>query len=227
MAVVHLGNAVFIDKTPITPADWRGERRLRKRWGTPTQRAIEWLDEAMARGEKVSINPWVEFPSLERAYVGVALMMDGQVRDTITLKEVPYFEPMAPYLPYDLIDSELKDAKPWMFEEMGWVEVRDKDDWESLLEAHKTAYKKEDEDDRYEYDGPGLYDGRDMTKAYDSVEDYEESVLEDQATELIDYMFSGGLLASDLKGDEWAKAFEKLALEAAEESGEEYEEESD
>jgi len=222
MAIKHLGNAFFIDDRPITPKDWletrEARRKMAKRWGSATHRALEWLDQAADAGKKISIHPYAEFHSLERASMGVALIEGDKVVDSIELKETSYSEPIARYLPHDLIASELKDAKPWMFEEMGWVEVTDKDDWDLLREAHEGAYKREVEDT--DYQGPGLYDGRDMQKVYGSVEELEISDMESEADSLIDYMFSGGLMGSDLQGNEWIEAFEKLALKAADEDEE-------
>lgn len=222
MAIKHLGNAFFIDDRPITPKDWletrEGRRKLAKRWGSATHRALKWLDQAADEGKKISIHPYAEFHWLERAGIGVALIEGDKVVDSIELKETSYSEPIARYLPYDLISSELKDAKPWIFEEMGWVEIRNKQDWDLLKEAHENAYKREIEDT--EYDGPGLYDGRDMLKAYGSVEELEISDMESEADDLIEYMFSGGLMGSDLRGNEWIEAFEKLALRAADEEDE-------
>lgn len=223
MGIKHLGQAVFIDDDPIQPADWKkalpGAKR--KRWGTAGEHAVGWF-ERMASEEGLSIHPYAEFMSLERAEIGLALIKDGkETVDSHSLKTVYYAEPMVRYTEASMLEG---DEKSWAFEEEPFVEVTDKKDWQKLLESHTSAYgelRKE-----YEYEGPGLYDARDMSKGYDSVEEYELSYMEDEASNLVDYIFSGGLMPSDLHGEEWVRAFEKLAIRAAGDEGEEEEEES-
>jgi hypothetical protein len=236
MAIKHLGDAFFIDDRPIQPKRWREEmpHQHRKRWGTAVERAMDWFDQ-MAKKEGLSIHPYAEFPSLERADVGLALIEGGEkVLDHWAVKsDIMYGEPRAPYLPGDMIASELKDARWYYFEEYPYVEVRNKKDWELLNELHETARERHFAENKWEYKpghneyrGRGIYDARDMERQYKSAEEYEISDLEREADDLIDYMFTGGLMASDLHGEEWLEAFEKLAIRAAgeEEAAEEEEE---
>jgi hypothetical protein len=224
MAVIHLGQAVFIDDDPITPKRWAesesAQIRFKKRWRSETQQAMDWFDR-MAEEKGLSIHPWVEFYSLERAGVGIALVKDEkEVVDHVELREVPYFEPINTGTPAEY----LEDDSGFMFEEYPDVIVENKADWERLFQVHKNHYEKKEwgavED--AEYDGPGVYDGRDMSKFSDSADDWELGALQDQADQLTDYIFWGGLLPSDLHGEEWVEAFEKLVTEAAEEAEEEY-----
>jgi len=228
----HFAEAMFTDK-PITGAHWESARKGKheKRWGSPTIRAINWYDAQLKESGTFKIVPYAEFPSLERVSLGLALIYTTQqelkdikvkkgerkVLDSIELREVPYSEPFVRYTEaYDLEGDE----GSYVFEEEPFVNVGGKKDWKKLKESHDSAYgsyrKKQGWDPvAAEYEGPGLYDARDMSRQYKSVEEYELSAMETQADEMIDYIFSGGLMGSDLRGNEWVEAFETLAKRAA------------
>lgn len=223
MAVKHVGNAVFIGD-PISPQSWSAERSKRMRWRPGSKKIIAWLESG-----KGAIHPYVEFPSAERAYVGVALVVDGKVEETVELKEVPYNEPFIDYTPIENVEP---DWGMHVFEEYPMVEVGSRKDWDRLKEAHDHAYTEYRERQGWEpieakYEGPGIYDGRDMTVYTKSAITYELERMESEAVDLIDYMFSGGLLSSDLSGTEWIDAFEKLMESAKKEMEESDEDEED
>lgn len=221
---IYVGDATWIDDKPVTPKDWKSARTVGKmKWRNPTLKAAEWLDQ---NPEGLAIHPYAEWPSLERVSVGLALVRKKgkkvEVVDQVELKEIGYGEPRA--FVHDIKD--IADAGPYLFEEYPFVEIGNKDDWDVLADIHRTGYINQWGEGEYKkrgikYQGPGVYDGRDMGKAYKSALDYEMSDLETESDDVMDYIFSGGLLRSDLQGDEWVKAFETLLTKVEEESEEE------
>ena len=82
------------------------------------------------------------------------------------------------------------------FEEVPFVEVTSKKDYDEALKAMGEAVEDGD------WEKPGLYDFRDEPPSYvGSVEDYEMDELERAADDAFELMF---------QGDEWKEAYEKL-----------------
>lgn len=221
MGAKHIGNAIFIDDHPITPKDWSERKRsVSMKWNPKTKTIISWLDKM---GPRAGIYPYAEFLSSERASIGVALVVDGRIRDKTQIKEIQYNEPQG----LDVMEiSDIPDGRAaYVYEEYPFVNVQNRKDFDRLLESHHESYPQWAEVER-DYNGPGVYDAREMSRDYDSPEQYELAALEEEADQLIEYIFSGGLLSTDLEGEEWIKAFEQLLVDA-EERGEAREEEEE
>lgn len=229
MAAIHIADATWISSEAVTPKDWVAPRK-KMSWRRKSPKTAE-VEKWLEMGKKgLAIHAYADWPSLERVQVGLALVKregDGlEILNTVELKEIQYNEPRG--MVHEL--ENIRGAGAYVFEEFPFVEIRNKDDWDVLADIHRTDYVKQWGEEEYKkrgikYQGPGVYDGRDMGKEYKSALDYEMSDLETESDDVMDYIFSGGLMPSDLQGDEWVKAFDTLLTKVEEESSEESEEE--
>lgn len=199
---------LWIDPDPLSYEEalqWAG-------WNPRLTKAREELEKAGVR-----FVPWVEFYSLERAGVGVLAVegdpTSGRILATKELKEIPYFEPLAPLHEFKDALEALVRGNDFVFEEHPFGPIENKEDFIQVLKAMNLP--PEDEP----FEGPGIYDFRDKppSKSDDSAEDYERGSLEQETGHLIDYIFTGGIMGSDLSGEEWKKALIELMEEAADE----------
>lgn len=225
MSVRHVGNGLFLDSDSVTPDEWKSASRPGRgqmRWSSKSTKAIRWLEES---GGVVAIHPYAEFVSAERADVGLALVRDGNVVEKLSLTEVRYNEPQG------LDVMEIRDLPSgrasYVYEEYPLVNVKDERDFSALLESHLESYPQWAHLKKPTYTGPGVYDARDMTKSYQSAAEYEIQALENEADQLVDYIFAGAALGPGLSGYEWIQAFEDLVRQAQEKSQEECGEEDD
>lgn len=140
-----------------------------------------------------NIYPYIWFPSLERVVYGLFKTVGGPEDEEIDSVEVGGHpcEPIAPLTDFgmasDMLDSE------YAFEEYPFVELEYEEDFN---EAARIINKDAD------WEGPGVYDFRDMSKAYESVEEYESEALEQEADMALDFMF---------QGEEWQDAAKELS----------------
>lgn len=144
---------------------------------------------------------WAEFPSLERVRFGLRKTSGGPKGDEVDSVQVGSYgmEPLAPYWdPNDAINELEKSGgkSRWAFEEVPYVEVTSKADYDRALKA--MGIKLRDGD----WKKPGLYDFRDEPPSFsETLSDYEDSELERAADDAFEYMF---------QGDEWEQAYAKL-----------------
>lgn len=203
MGLKHIGNANFVDTDPmdvseIVPEDLRG-------W---------------------NFYPYVEFPSLERAYSGFILAKKSPVRTAIgriygTLDRPTTWEnSIAPLLDFNDTIRELREERRRrsLFEELAYVEVIDRKAYQMLLEGEYVVLGPKDwvpgksrkALDWSEWKGPGVYDMREVPpqRNYRSVEEYELESMEYEAKQVLDDMF---------QGDEWKELVETMVKDNREE----------
>lgn len=165
---------------------------------------------------KLSVYPYVRFPSLERSEFGLAITKGAPTDPWIDWEKVGdnrYNEPIA--MLADLGDAQklMDRERKGMLDEAPFGEIDDEDRYLELLatsmrEGISTIgtwqpEKKERVQAESQWNGPGVYDLRDMTKAHDSVAEYEKESAGFWANEDLSLMF---------QGDEWKAALPKLLL---------------
>jgi hypothetical protein len=152
-------------------------------------------DKSVASKRGYTVYAWAEFPSLERVVGGLFITdggADGEWIESRTLEETG-MEPLAQV-------SEFRDAikeagSKYAFEEYPFVEVSSKEEFDEAIEAS-------DFEDVPAWEGPGVYDFRDFTKSYDSVEDHQMEAMTSEADNMLnDYMF---------QSDDWKEAVVEL-----------------
>jgi len=169
MAIKHVGNAVFIDTDPIE--------------------------------EYPNVFSWVEFPTLEWARYGLSLMEgndpEGKEIDSVEVGSTSFSpDAIAPQTLFEEAIEELGSGKFLSIEEFPMVEVTDESQWK---EVQEIMAKKEPDTEPPAWEGPGIYDFRELHKAYDSVEAYELDGLTYWADDTIGFMFQGDEWKSSLK----------------------------
>lgn len=165
---------------------------------------------------KLSVYPYVRFPSLERSEFGLALTKGAPTDPWIDWEKVggnQYNEPIA--MLADLADAQksMERGRRGMLDEAPFGELDDEDRYLELLATQMgegistigtwTPEKKERVQAESKWNGAGVYDLRDMTKAHDSVAEYEKESAGFWAGEDLDGMF---------QGDKWKAALPKLLL---------------
>lgn len=142
------------------------------------------------------IYAYVEFPSLERVRYGLYRTTGGPTGGVTESQRVGEYgrEPLAQY--WEFGDAIKEVGERWAFEEVPFVEVSSKKDYDKVLEAMEIDPRDGD------WTKPGLYDFRDEPPTFqDTVEAYELSSMEDEAEQALEFMF---------QGDEWKEAYAKL-----------------
>ena len=195
MALAHVGGGNFLDLNEVE--DPNRQRRL----GGRRAHLIPYV----GKKEEVHVNAYVTFVSLFRIYYGLQRTVGGPRTEVIERVNVGTFErdeSVAPYWYLSDAMSELErgeDRRSWAFEEVPYVEVDDKEDYDEVLRLMEIA----SEDGAWEKSG--LYDFRDEPPSYSgTVEEYEIDSMKYEAEQTLDYMF---------QGDEWKEAYETLATE--------------
>lgn len=155
------------------------------------------VDTDPVEGAK-DIYPYVEFQSAERASVGLVQIEGnpekGAIGETEEVNEEGFSEPVGMVMEAGMA---IDDAdKRYVFEENPAVEFTKKAEFTEFAEAAGSRI-------RAEWDGPGVYDGRDGTKMYESADEAELADMEVWADEVIEGMF---------QGDEWEEARDKLLV---------------
>lgn len=198
MALVYVGEATFVDKDPVdlkehAPREWS------------------------PRGKMPKIYWYASFPSLERGNYGLAVLKSGPKSAWLDHEEVREvgFDPtaIAPYMDFNEGLSELRKEHQYAFEEVPFVEVKKKEDYDIAFLTWKGIEGPEEMTSQERrrimdfelkresnWKGPGLYDFRDMTRGAKSVEQYEIDSMEYWANDLLD----GGY------DDDWESALHKL-----------------
>lgn len=141
---------------------------------------------------------YAEFPSLERVRFGLRKTTGGPKGDEIDSVQVGSYgmEPLAPYWGFGSALSEVEKGSRWAFEEVPYVEVNSKVDYDRALSAMDIDLRDGD------WKEPGLYDFRDQPPTFsETLDDYEDSSMEQAADDAFDYMF---------QGEEWEQAYKKL-----------------
>jgi hypothetical protein len=193
--MIHVGNAVFMDETEIDVSE-----ELPKLWSPRSD---------------YSVYAYVEFPSLERAYGGLALVektKNGPKEkwvDSVQVDQMTWENSIAPLTEFKEAVELLEEGAKYGFEEYPYVEVDKEEDYKKALLAiskesegpKEWSPRKKDEDSGWE--GPGVYDFRESppTRVYKSVLEYEMSSMESEADDVLEYMF---------QGDEWIKDLKSL-----------------
>jgi hypothetical protein len=191
--MIHVGNAVFMEESEIDVSE-----ELPKFW-SPRQ--------------NVRVYPYVEFPSLERAYVGLALVKESKKGpkekwiDSVQVDQMTWENSIAPLTEFREALELLGEGTKWAFEEYPYVEVDTEGDYKKALLAiadeaegpKEWSPRKKDEDSGWE--GPGVYDFRERppTRVYKSVLEYEMSSMESEADGALEYMFQGDKWKEDLR----------------------------
>jgi len=202
MALKHRGNAVFVDEDPVDVSEM--ELVHPKDW-------IPWYKK-MDLGDW-NFYPYVEFPSLERAYYGLVLYkgkkFDFSIHESVD-RPMLWNEPLAPVNDFGEAIRGLEKGSH-SFEEYPYVEVKSVEEYHMLLEARDPIIHPKDwypgtkrkKPDFGDWKGPGVYDVRDNppTKSYKSVDDYQLQSMEHAADETLEFMF---------QGDEWKDLVRKM-----------------
>ena len=152
-----------------------------------------WTDTDPIEGTE-NVYAWVRFNSLERAEYGLT-MTEGAYNapgvDSVGVGESTFdSSTIAPMTDFDEAIKNINDK--FIFEEFPMVEVKSEDEWNRLVEVKSAEASPT-------FEGPGVYDFRDFTKAFASVEEYEKTEMEYWADDTLEFMF---------QSDEWK---EKLA----------------
>lgn len=204
----HVGNAVFVDPQPLTSEEI-GRITSKKGWRPGGKGRLDF-----------KVHPYVEFVSAERAYYGLmatraSLKTPYWIASVQTGTQV--FENVAPLLEFNEALEALHRGDTFILEEVPFSEVMEEEDYlraaaaslDLILEDDdgyfiSAALKRVQEESAWE--GPGVYDMRDKppTKAYGSAVEYEVAVMEEEASNVVDYMF---------QGDEWRKSLKELLEE--------------
>lgn len=207
MAVEHVfGSGLFMDKEAIdfdtimdvAPKEWFPGMSLFK------------------------IYAYVEFPSLERAYYGLAAVKGDPTSDWVAsaLVDQTVMEGVASLTEFGEALRYLEEESDYMFEEVPFVEVTREEDYNRALaividvdaptsvKDWSPSVKKMIEKES-SWMGPGVYDFRDKppTQSFETVEAYEGSGLEFEAEHILEYMF---------QGDEWKNSLRELIPEIRE-----------
>jgi len=196
MSLVYVGDSTFVDKEPLS--DDELERVLPHDW-SPKLAGIK-------------VYPWIKFTSLERAYYGLQIRKAGPKSKVIESVDVATqtMEVIAPINDFNDALKNLQEGHKYAFEEVPFVEISTVDDYNRVLShaageddpsPHDWSPKKREPDSNWK--GPGVYDLRDKppTRSYKSVEAYERQAMEDNADQILDYMF---------QGEEWEEKLGKL-----------------
>ena len=172
---------------------------------------------------RFKIYGYVEFPSLERAYFGLAAVRGEPSHrwEASVVVGQTEMEVAAPLVDFGDALRHLKEESDHVFEEYPFVEVTSKADYNRALaiiidvvdpqtsvKAWSPSVKKKLERASL-WEGPGVYDFRDEppTRSYESVEAYEGLSYADEAEQFLEYMF---------QGDEWKEALRNLIQEIRE-----------
>lgn len=156
------------------------------------------MDEEPVEGTD-NVFPYVEFPSLERADYGLSLRdmkTQGEI-DSIEVGDTT-FDPsaIAPLSDFKEALEALEDDIGYLLEEFPMVEVTNENQWKQV---QKIMSAKQPDTNPPVWDGPGVYDFRELTKSYDSVEEYELESMEYWANDVMDGMFQSDDWKNDLK----------------------------
>lgn len=152
---------------------------------------------------ELSIYPYVKFPSLERAEWGLVLTEGppaGKWLDWQKVGDDRFTDPIAPLIEFDDAQKALSRRRRGLLEETPYVEIRDEDRYLELL----AASMREAIDPIHTWpadvlgrvrakslwDGPGVYDARDLARSHPSVEEYEREDMAEWARRLLDDMFT-------------------------------------
>lgn len=170
------------------------------------------------RARNLNIYWYADFPSMERVGYGLAILEKGPKSkwiDSNEIGEVGFSEPIAMLM--DIGDA-LKylgkgDKGRWAFEEVPYGEIKTKDDYNRALLAaedvegfdeispgERERIVKFELDKKNYWKGPGVYDFRDMTRSYKSVEEYEKDSMEYWASDVLDSGYE----------DDWESALREL-----------------
>ena len=193
---------VWVDDEPVDP-----EKEGWRKWIPLPQEALE----------RVKVYPYAVFYSLERAGIGLISikgdLATGKILAQHELREIPYYQSLAPLLEFDEALEAVAQKETFITEEVPHTEIIERKDYDAILKAQGINPTNEP------WEGPGVYDVRDAppTRGWNSAEEYERDVLKEEADHLIEYIFSGGLMRSDLSGDEWKDAYSQVVKEAWEE----------
>jgi len=195
MALVYVGEATFVDKDPVDVGEGDPREWTPRYTGSP----IHW---------------YVQFPSLERASYGLALLKKGPKSKWLDQEEVGetrFNESIAQL--WEFADAlkylEKKKEKRYAFEENPFVEVKNEDDyekaflaWKGIEDASEMTWQERERIMKYElaeesgWRGPGVYDFRDMTRHAKSVGKYEIESMDYWAKEVLDSAYD----------EDWEKA---------------------
>jgi hypothetical protein len=167
MAIIHVGNARFIDGDPAGT-------------GQPP----------------LDIYPYADFRSLEHVSFGLVLTTGGPEGDEIDSVQVGQYgmDPLAPYWEFAVALDEIEGAnrakrssERYKFEEVPYVEVETAEDYDEALKALGV-----EDDEEGDWRGPGLYDFRDDPPTFQgSVEKHELEEMTMAADDAIEFMFQG------------------------------------
>jgi len=193
MKLVYVGDATFVEKDPedlteVAPRQWSPRKSPKVYW-------------------------YVRFFSLERAGYGFALLEKGPKSKWIDHEEVheQMFDPtaVAPLTDFREGLELLEKGRLGMLEEYPFVEVTSEEDYNQALAAFLEIKEgprewsprtKKTIEEESNWDGPGVYDFRDMTIHAKSVEEYEKDGMEYWAKETLDSAYE----------DDWQPALQRL-----------------
>lgn len=171
MALTYIGNGYFVDQDAA--------------------------EQTLVEGYRYFFMPYAEVLSGERIGFGLLasekkkLSSDSEIKAYASHPQSPQVlaEPFnvlltdgmsIDKLARDIIDSE---GTPFYMEEhpFGWID--NADEYRDLAVAH--SYPEDD------FEGPGVYDLRDLSKAYDNIVDFEVGSAEFWADDAIEFMYQG------------------------------------
>lgn len=204
MTIKHIGNAVFIDTDPVRPDLLVSPKKgpgSTMRWNPKKKDDARWMDAMEKKG--LAIYPYVEWPNLENAYVGLALAQKRRDKYEIIEKtqvdHMGYNEPRTPLVELRDLDEQSR----YIIEDIPFVEIESEEQFYDLVRLNNAWYR-DDKSHSDKWVGPGIYDAREMDRAYESQVAYELADLENESVDVIDFMF---------QDDKWEESFGELLEE--------------